>query len=77
MKPQLEQRLEQLKSEFDSGQKMMADLESQQSNLKSTMLRISGAIQVLEEILQKERESSGNGAHMPANELEHVLQEKS
>lgn len=51
MKEKMEQRLKELKDEFTSGQKMLADLETQQANLKSTLLRISGAIQVLEELL--------------------------
>lgn len=51
MKEQIEQRLNQLKTEFESGQKMLADLEAKQANLKTTLLRISGAIQVLEELL--------------------------
>ncbi|WP_440948564.1 hypothetical protein ACSAZL_10245 [Methanosarcina sp. T3] len=50
MKQQLEQRLQELRAEFESGQKMLADLESKQANLRDTMLRISGAIQVLEEL---------------------------
>lgn len=50
MKQLLEQRLNELKAEFESGQKMMADLESKQVNLRDTLLRISGAIQVLEEL---------------------------
>lgn len=56
MKQQLEQRLNQLKAEFESGQKSLAELESQQMNLRNTMLRISGAIQVLEEELAKSNE---------------------
>jgi predicted nuclease with TOPRIM domain len=54
MKQQLEQRLNELRAEFESGQKMMADLESKQANLRDTLLRISGAIQVLEEVLAEE-----------------------
>jgi hypothetical protein len=54
MKQQLEQRLSQLKSEFESGQKMLAEYEAKQSELRATLLRISGAIQVLEEELKKE-----------------------
>jgi predicted nuclease with TOPRIM domain len=50
MKQLLEQRLKELRAEFESGQKMMADLESKQANLRDTLLRISGAIQVLEEL---------------------------
>jgi ABC-type xylose transport system substrate-binding protein len=49
MKQQLEQRLKELRDQFESGQKMMAELESKQANLRDTLLRISGAIQVLED----------------------------
>ena len=51
MREQLEKRLGQLKAEFESGQKMLAELEAKQASLRETMLRISGAIQVLEEVL--------------------------
>lgn len=50
----IEQRLNELRAEFESGQKMLADLESQQANLRNTLLRISGAIQVLEELIATE-----------------------
>lgn len=56
MKEQTKERIEQLKAEYESGQKMLADLETQESNLRTTMLRISGAIQVLEELLAKAEE---------------------
>ncbi|AKV66600.1 hypothetical protein [Microcystis panniformis] len=56
MKKQIKERLEQLKAEYESGQKMLADLETQGLNLRNTMLRISGAIQVLEELLAKTEE---------------------
>lgn len=55
MKEQLEQRLKELKAEFESGQKMLAELEARQTTLRESLLRISGAIQVLEEELAKER----------------------
>jgi predicted nuclease with TOPRIM domain len=63
MKDQLEQRLKELKVEFESGQKMLAELEVKQANLRESLLRISGAIQVLEEELAKEskQESSDLG----------------
>lgn len=53
MKAQLEKRLNELRAEYESGQKMLADLETKQTNLRETMIRISGAIQVLEEELGK------------------------
>lgn len=51
MQAQLEQRLTELRAEFQAGQKMLADLETREAELRQTMLRISGAIQVLEELL--------------------------
>lgn len=56
MKSKLEQRLKELQQEFDAGQKMMADLEAKQANLRDTLLRLSGAIQVLQEELANESE---------------------
>ena len=53
MKAQLEQRLNALQAEFESGQQMLADLEARQATLRETLLRIAGAIQVLEEELGK------------------------
>lgn len=53
MQEQLTNRLQELKSEFEAGQKKLAELEGQANNLRTTMLRISGAIQVLEEELAK------------------------
>lgn len=53
MKEQLEKRLQALKSELEAGQNMLADLEAKRTSLKETLLRISGAIQVLEEELVK------------------------
>lgn len=60
MKEQLRHRLQSLKAEFEAGQKMLADIELQQVKVKETLLRISGAIQVLEEELLK-ADSEGNG----------------
>ncbi len=61
MKHQLEHRLKELRSEFESGQKTLADLEVKQMNLRNTLLRISGAIQVLEEELAKENGQENTG----------------
>ncbi len=57
MKERLEQRLRELRTEFESGQKALADLEMKQVNLRNTLLRISGAIQVLKEELVKESQT--------------------
>ncbi|MCZ7382180.1 MAG: hypothetical protein O8C64_11510 [Candidatus Methanoperedens sp.] len=57
MKQQLEQRLKELRAEFDSGQRNLGELEIKQANLRNTLLRISGAIQVLEEELARESQA--------------------
>jgi predicted nuclease with TOPRIM domain len=51
MKHALKQRLEVLKSEFAAGEQRQAALQREQLALHETLLRISGAIQVLEELL--------------------------
>jgi hypothetical protein len=51
MREESERRLAELKAEFEAGQQMLADLETRQADLRETLLRISGAIQVLEELL--------------------------
>ena len=55
MKQQLEQHLKELRAEFESDQTMLADLGARQANLIDSLLRISGAIQVLEEEPQGQR----------------------
>ncbi len=65
MKQQLEQRLQSLKAEFESGQKMLAELEAKQANLRETLLRISGAIQVIEEELSKASEVTEDRDQLP------------
>ena len=51
MREQLEQRVSELRAEQQKGQQMLAELEGRQAELGQTLLRISGAIQVLEELL--------------------------
>ena len=62
MREQLQQRLTGLRVEFEAGQKMLADLEAKQTELQQTLLRISGAIQVIEELLTPEVQPSTNGS---------------
>lgn len=62
MHEQLQQRLAALKAEFEAGQKMLAELEARQANVRETMLRISGAIQVLEEVLAEQGGGGGGEA---------------
>ncbi len=62
MENQIEQRLTDLKAEFESGQKVLAELEGRRAELQNTLVRISGAIQVLEELLGKEEPQPVEGA---------------
>lgn len=62
MKEQLEQRLKQLKSEFELGQRQLSEMENQVTTMRNTLLRISGAIQVLEEEIARASESSNTTA---------------
>lgn len=51
MQKQIEERLKELKAEFEDGQQMLDELKAKQISLRNTLLRISGAMQVLEELL--------------------------
>jgi hypothetical protein len=51
MRPKLETRLKELRTEYDTGQKQVQQLERQLLLLRETLLRIGGAILVLEEVL--------------------------
>ena len=62
MREQLQARLDELKQEFETGQQRLADLDNQAGQLRQTLLRISGAIQVLEEMLAAE-EGGAAGAN--------------
>jgi predicted RNase H-like nuclease (RuvC/YqgF family) len=50
MQDQVQARIEALRKELEVGQQRMQELERQLTQLRDTMLRISGAIQVLEEL---------------------------
>ena len=51
MRDRLERRLETLRAELVAGERALADLERKEVALRNTILRISGAVQVLEEEL--------------------------
>ncbi|NUM34353.1 MAG: hypothetical protein HUU50_07405 [Candidatus Brocadiae bacterium] len=53
MEKKIEKKLQELKAEFEAGQKMLQNLQAQQEKLETTMIRIHGAIQVLEELLDQ------------------------
>ena len=47
----IEQRLAQLKDELTEGERALGEIDDQRERLVTSMLRISGAVQVLEELL--------------------------
>ncbi|MDW5549911.1 PASTA domain-containing protein [Methanosarcina sp.] len=60
MEVKLEQRLTELRAEYESGQRILEDielkiteLENRKKSLSETLLRISGAIDLLEEVLEE------------------------
>jgi hypothetical protein len=69
MKETIQKRLDTLRSEHETGQKMLAELDAKRANLTQTLLRIEGAIQVLTELeavdepAAAQPQASRNGAH--------------
>jgi predicted nuclease with TOPRIM domain len=61
MQEQLQIRLEELRKEFETGQVELEKVERQRSYLRDTLLRIEGAIQVLQELLPEDSPHRGNG----------------
>jgi hypothetical protein len=52
MRELAEKRIGELKDEQSKGQQMLAELEGRAAELRQTLLRIGGAIQILEELLE-------------------------
>lgn len=66
MKRELEARLKELKEEYQKGQGQLVALEQETVSIKNTLLRISGAIQVLQELLREntsENSTPNNNHH--------------
>lgn len=68
MREQVEQRVSELKAELQKGRQMLAELEAREADLRQTVLRISGALQVLEELLAGSATPAPNGTR-PAEAL--------
>jgi len=58
MNEDIKARINELRTELESGRNMMAEMEAKRTNITYALLRISGAIQVLEELLQKEENAN-------------------
>lgn len=72
MREQLERRLEALKKEFNTGRARATELEQQQATLQQTLLRISGAIQVLEEELKAESQAAARNNGTTSGDIAQV-----
>lgn len=66
MREQLEKRLQELRNEFQTGHTKLQESERQQLVLRETLLRISGAIQVLEELMEDKSDKGPQEVPMPA-----------
>lgn len=62
MQEQLKKRITELEAEYRAGQEMLAELDTKRADLHQTLLRISGAVQVLQELLGTDRDSADDGA---------------
>jgi predicted nuclease with TOPRIM domain len=51
MEDKIKQRITDLKAEFERGQKRLEEIDGEANRLRQALLRISGAVQVLEEML--------------------------
>jgi hypothetical protein len=58
MKQQLQARMDELKAELETGHQMLQELEEKRNNLGYTVTRITGAIQILEELLARGEEEA-------------------
>jgi hypothetical protein len=61
MREHMQARLEMLRKELEKGQVELQKVENQRTYLRETVLRISGAIQVLEELLVEGQPAEQNG----------------
>jgi predicted nuclease with TOPRIM domain len=59
MQQQLKLRLEELRTEYETGQARLRELETETQYVRETLLRISGAIQVIQEMLGQPEEKDG------------------
>lgn len=60
MNDSMRARLTQLKGEYENGEARLRAMLQQEASLRETLLRISGAIQVLEELLADDQAGEGD-----------------
>jgi prefoldin subunit 5 len=66
VRDKLNTRLADLREEYDRGRQTLQGLEAQVISVRETMLRISGAIQVLEELAAGEEDGEDGRAPLVA-----------
>lgn len=71
MQEQVQGRIDRLRKELELGQQRLQELAAEQGRVRDTMLRISGAIQVLEE-MQKEAAPESDVGELEQNGSEPV-----
>lgn len=69
MEEQLAKRVAELEAEYRAGQEMLAELDAKRADLHQTLLRISGAIQVLKELLDAPPDAPHQNSAPPAPSL--------
>jgi hypothetical protein len=66
----MQARLAELREELSAGERALAELDERREHLVTSMLRISGAVQVLEELAALDEQATG-----PGEPLEQPLRE--
>jgi predicted nuclease with TOPRIM domain len=68
MNDHIEQRLSELRTEYEKGQERQHELRIQQNQLQETLLRIEGAMTVLQELIKQKdpQENRAGAAKSPA-----------
>jgi predicted nuclease with TOPRIM domain len=65
MREEIQARLEELRKELEAGQAELQKVEMQRMYLRETVLRIGGAVQVLEELLTDGPHAKADAAVRP------------
>jgi hypothetical protein len=68
----IETRLVELRMELEKGQRHLESVDRQRQEVRDTLLRISGAIQVLEELLNQGPSAEQTGETSDTSELRQV-----
>ena len=63
MRERIEARRAQLQTEYDRGQAMLQQMDRERAQLEQTLLRIAGALQILNELAAEEVEEVDDGGN--------------